>query len=81
MLRVLAVLPFAGEVAAHLQTLTQVLDRLPQIGAPCRAAFQAPVLVLPRIFEPSLCRELMDYYRARGGEPSGYMQDIDGKTV
>lgn len=81
MLRVLAVLPFAGDAAAHLQALTQVLDSLPQIGAPCRAAFQAPVLVLPRIFEPSLCRELMDYYRARGGEPSGYMQDIDGKTV
>ncbi|ARS48019.1 peroxiredoxin [Ectopseudomonas mendocina] len=81
MLRVLAVLPFNGEVAHYLKALARVLDSLPHIERPHHAAFQAPVLVLPRVFEPSLCQALMDYYAARGGEPSGYMQDIDGKTV
>lgn len=41
----------------------------------------APVLIAPRIFEPGLCQRLMAYYDARGGQPSGVMRDIDGRTV
>lgn len=40
-----------------------------------------PVLVLPRILEPELCRTLIAYYDAQGGAPSGFMREIDGKTV
>jgi peroxiredoxin/predicted 2-oxoglutarate/Fe(II)-dependent dioxygenase YbiX len=40
-----------------------------------------PVLVLPRIFEPELCRALIGYYQAQGGNPSGFMREVDGKTV
>lgn len=31
----------------------------------------APVLVVPRVFEPEFCKTLIDYYNKRGGEPSG----------
>jgi predicted 2-oxoglutarate/Fe(II)-dependent dioxygenase YbiX/peroxiredoxin len=41
----------------------------------------APVLVVPRVLEPGLCRELIAGYEASGGEPSGFMQQVDGKTV
>lgn len=41
----------------------------------------APVLIVPRIFEPRFCRELIDYYHAIGGERSGVMREIDGRTV
>lgn len=41
----------------------------------------APCLIVPRVFEPELCRELIAYYDARGGERSGVMRDIGGKTV
>lgn len=41
----------------------------------------APVLTVPRIFEPELCRELMAYYAETGGEPSGVMRDVGGRTV
>lgn len=41
----------------------------------------APVLVVPRVFEPEFCRTLIDYYESRGGEPSGFMRDIDGVTT
>ncbi|MBS7691844.1 2OG-Fe(II) oxygenase [Pseudomonas lalucatii] len=81
LLRVLAVLPFASDAQAHVRELLALLDRLPAVGAACPARMQAPVLVLPRVFEPKLCRALIDYYRSQGGEPSGFMQDIDGKTV
>jgi predicted 2-oxoglutarate/Fe(II)-dependent dioxygenase YbiX len=41
----------------------------------------APVLVAPRVFEPAVCRRLIDYYEARGGERSGVMREIEGRTV
>lgn len=44
-------------------------------------ALQAPVLVLPNVFEPGLCRQLVAYYEQRGGETSGFMRDVGGKTV
>lgn len=81
MLRVLAVLPFAATAQAHVTAVLELLDRLPAIGSAYPARAQAPILVLPRVFEPSLCRALIDYYHTRGGEPSGFMQDINGKTV
>ena len=43
------------------------------------AHFQAPVLMIPRIFEPAFCRKLIEYYKARGGGDSGYMRTrLDG---
>jgi predicted 2-oxoglutarate/Fe(II)-dependent dioxygenase YbiX/peroxiredoxin len=41
----------------------------------------APVLVVPNIFEPELCRHLISLYEANGGEESGFMRELDGKTV
>jgi peroxiredoxin len=40
---------------------------------------QAPVLILPRIFEPGFCRHLIDLYGQHGGEDSGYMKKEGGK--
>lgn len=80
MLRVLAVLPFQASTDLHMPALLAVLDRLPAIGPSFPVAPRAPVLVLPRVFEPKLCQALIDYYRNHGGEPSGFMQDIDGRT-
>ncbi len=44
------------------------------------ASTPAPVLVLPRVFEPELCQALIAHYEAVGGEESGFMREIDGKT-
>ena len=41
----------------------------------------APILFLPRVFEPELCRKLIQYYEGIGGTPSGFMRQQDGKTV
>lgn len=41
----------------------------------------APVLVAPRIFEPELCRRLIALYEATCGQESGFMRDVEGKTV
>jgi predicted 2-oxoglutarate/Fe(II)-dependent dioxygenase YbiX/peroxiredoxin len=44
-------------------------------------SLNAPVLIVPRVLEPALCRRLIDYYHADGGAPSGVMREVDGKTV
>jgi hypothetical protein len=41
----------------------------------------APALVVPRIFEPELCRTLIALYDEHGGRPSGFMRDVNGKTT
>lgn len=42
---------------------------------------QAPVVTVPRVFEPALCRELIALYEKDGGAESGFMREVDGKTV
>lgn len=41
----------------------------------------APVLIVPRIFEPEFCRRLIEIYQNDGGGVSGVMRDVDGKTI
>ena len=45
------------------------------------AVMMAPVLTVPRVFEPELCQALIDYYQRIGGKASGVMREIDGMTV
>jgi predicted 2-oxoglutarate/Fe(II)-dependent dioxygenase YbiX len=40
----------------------------------------APVLMIPDVVSPAFCRQLIDYYEARGGGASGFMRDVDGLT-
>jgi hypothetical protein len=56
-------------------------DRGRPITAEAPAAVAAPALVVPRVFEPGFCRQLIEYYNARGGHESGFMRDLNGKTV
>lgn len=54
---------------------------LPPLAAHAGTTLVAPVMIVPRVFEPELCRRLIDIFEARGGAPSGVMRDIDGRTV
>ncbi len=75
---------FRIAMSAPIQATAIVLDRLEQElrDAPKAAETQfAPVLTLPRIFEPELCEALVSYYRAGEATPSGFAQDVGGQTV
>ena len=52
----------------HIPRMLEFLRRLPRIGPPVMAQTQAPVLVVPRIFEPELCQRLIQLYELHGGE-------------
>ncbi len=79
-LRVIAAIPFRpnGSDAA------QVLELVANLPPPDRFAgieLQAPVLLLPRVFEPDLCQHLISLYETYGGYESGFMREIGGRTV
>lgn len=79
-LRVLAVVPLA-DVEDPFAPLRAILERLPRIGPAEDVRPLAPVLVVPRVFEPAFCRRLIDEYARHGGQDSGFMRDVEGKTV
>jgi predicted 2-oxoglutarate/Fe(II)-dependent dioxygenase YbiX/peroxiredoxin len=80
-LRVVATLTFQDGPAAHAERLFHILDSLPKLASPSAAFVQAPILVVPRIFEPELCRQLIAHHEQHGGRDSGFMRDVNGKTV
>ena len=77
-LRVRAVVPFENGGTARL------FDLIAMLPPPDRYAgtlLQAPVLFLPNVFEPEFCEMLIGLYEKHGGAESGFMREIDGKTV
>jgi peroxiredoxin len=80
MLRVVRRFDFSPD-DENFDALTAMLHALPKIDRPYMALPQAPVLVVPRIFEPGLCEALIDYYAKNDSEDSGFMRERDGKTV
>jgi predicted 2-oxoglutarate/Fe(II)-dependent dioxygenase YbiX/peroxiredoxin len=80
-LRVLAVLSLDAGVAPCVARLLDQLPKLAVSGLGASEGLHAPVLVVPRVFSPELCHRLMDSYKKGGGQTSGFMRDVDGKTV
>jgi predicted 2-oxoglutarate/Fe(II)-dependent dioxygenase YbiX/peroxiredoxin len=67
-----------------LAQLSGALDRLAVLPPPAQHAgptAPAPVLVIPRVLEPALCRDLIARHEAGGGEFTGVMRDKGERTV
>jgi peroxiredoxin/predicted 2-oxoglutarate/Fe(II)-dependent dioxygenase YbiX len=80
LLRVRHVVPFQPN-GSEIPGLIVYLEQLP---APERFAgidVPAPVLILPDVFEPEFCRQLIALYEDKGGQASGFMREVDGRTV
>jgi predicted 2-oxoglutarate/Fe(II)-dependent dioxygenase YbiX/peroxiredoxin len=80
MLRVVQVIPFAPD-RSDIAALIAAVAALPPPDHFAGFALQAPIIVLPNVFEPALCADLIARYDAAGGTPSGFMREVDGKTV
>jgi peroxiredoxin/predicted 2-oxoglutarate/Fe(II)-dependent dioxygenase YbiX len=75
---------FRIAAAEPIENTDVVLDRLERELAAEPALPDgpfAPVLTLPRIFEPEFCRALIDYFEAREPTESGFAADVGGRTV
>lgn len=67
----------------QIEDVGALVRRLADMPSPAlHAATQitAPVLILPRVFEPEFCRTLIELYQRQGGEESGFMREVDGMT-
>ncbi len=80
-LRCVASVPYVTDIEQHRMAVMRALDSLPPLPPVSQSGVPAPVLVVPRIFEGELCQTLIHYYDQHGGKESGFMRDIDGKTV
>lgn len=65
----------------HVDELLAFLQKLPPVERFSGIELQAPVIYLPNVFEPEFCKGLIDLYEKEGGVESGFMRDVDGKTV
>jgi len=75
-LRVFGVWPLEDGAAAMA-----TLAATPPPGDHAGVPLHAPVLIVPRVFEPGFCARLIAEYERHGGGESGFMRDVGGKTV
>lgn len=71
-------------VAVGPEQAAALIERVAALPPPAEHggfAATAPVLVTPRIFEAGFCEQLIALYREIGGEPSGFMREVDGVTT
>lgn len=66
---------------APLSEGERVLRQLAELVAGPAEEGNAPVLVVPRVFDADLCRRLIGLYERHGGTRSGFMTDADGVTA
>lgn len=76
LLRVMRTFPIAASAEVF-----DYLSKLPHPDLHVGYEVGAPILILPRVFEPEFCRKLIERYDAAGGQDSGFMREIEGKTV
>lgn len=68
----------------QLANAPMIFDALRQLRPPAEHAgtpLNAPVLILPRVFEPELCERLIALHQADGGRFTGVMRDEGERTV
>lgn len=75
-----AIIPLSDDGADAAQ-IRAILQRVPPPDRYLGFPVPPPVLILPDVFEPAFCAHLIDLYHHHGAETSGFMRDVDGKTV
>lgn len=78
LLRVLGVFPMS-DLAGHARQVMEFVAKLPVHRQEGSAGIPAPILVLPRVFEPEFCNLLIDIYKNGASAESGFMS-TDLKT-
>jgi hypothetical protein len=64
----------------HLAGLRDLLRSLPRVDDAAGVPMNAPVLIVPRVFDFPFCELLIKLYDRMGGQDSGFMLDVAGKS-
>ncbi|MGY4370740.1 peroxiredoxin [Bradyrhizobium sp. LB1.3] len=75
-MQIIEVVPWTESAAFHKRIMSSLSNRL---ANPPRAQ-NAPVLVVPQVFDRSFCRELVELYQSEGGREIGSIEK-DGEIV
>ncbi|HWA47046.1 MAG TPA: 2OG-Fe(II) oxygenase [Dongiaceae bacterium] len=79
-MRIRRILPFRPD-GSDVAELFACLRTLPPPGRHAGFEVPAPVLILPDVFEADFCRRLVALYEEKGGTESGFMREVEGRTV
>jgi peroxiredoxin len=79
-LRVLKIMPFASD-RSDIAAVMDFYQALPPVEHHTGFEVQAPIIVLPNVFEPEFCQKLIGLYETHGGQESGFMREVNGQTV
>jgi len=64
----------------HIAELIEYMDTLDSLDNADNLIPSAPVLRVPRVFEPGFCRHLISLYQKYGGETSGFVSEKRGRS-
>lgn len=79
-LRIVDAVPVKA-AATHAAQVLKIFDAAFRVPQPEPAVMHAPVLMIPNVFEPALCEELIRRHNEAGGIETGFMIERDGVTV
>jgi peroxiredoxin len=71
----------AIDPAAHAAAVLEDVRQLVNVESPRAIIQQAPLLLIPNVLPPDFCKQLINVWETEGNEDSGFMKQIDGKTV
>lgn len=81
-LRIFGIFPVPeADPIEYVDQVLSFLKQLPALPPPQEATRQAPVLLIPHVFEPAFCRHLIQRFEADGGRDSGFMREKEGRTI
>jgi peroxiredoxin len=80
MLRAVGNIPW-DYAAGHAAAVREAMRGLPSVDDAAGVPLSAPVLIVPRVLDYGLCDFLIKLYESCGGEDSGFMLDVAGKTL
>src|SRR5580700_2286123 len=64
----------------HLGGLRELLRSLPRVDEAAGVPMNAPVLIVPRVFDFAFCELLVKLYDRMGGKDSGFLFDVAGRS-
>jgi predicted 2-oxoglutarate/Fe(II)-dependent dioxygenase YbiX len=66
----------------YVQNILAFIQALPPKISPSKnMGIHPPILRIPNVLDKDFCNHLIKLYRADGGGPSGFMRQLDGKTI
>src|SRR5262249_50097434 len=80
MLRAIANIPW-DDSGAHIKAVCELVKSLPDVDNSAGVPLTVPVLTVPRVLDFPLCETLVRVFDEVGGEDSGFLLDIDGRTA